>query len=141
MEDPIYERQQRAIEQLTGDAALTDNMSDEQAEQVLQWGTRAASWLAVQTAELDEAQAQAMLEPKLEALRRIVRRLDSLMGELPDAGQDEVAERLAKLFQPLADLPELTGDVPLELDELAGRLTEGSPDEALAILLTLLTGE
>src|SRR5690606_5062526 len=129
MEDPIYERQQQAIEQVTGDAELTDNLTDEQAAQVLQWGTRAASWVAVQTAELDEAQAWPVLEPKLEALRHIIRRLNKLMGDLPDAEPDEVAEKLAKLFQPLDEVPELTSEVPVDLDELADRITGVPPDE------------
>ncbi|HOA23121.1 MAG TPA: hypothetical protein PK801_11370 [Aggregatilineales bacterium] len=141
MEDPIYERQQQAIEQVTGDAALTDNLTDEQAEQVLQWGTRAASWVAVQTAELDEEQAWAVLEPKLEAIRHIIRRLNSLMSILSDAEPDEVAEKLARLFQPIGDVPELTIEIPADLNELADRITGIPPGEAFAVLLSLLTGE
>lgn len=134
-------RQQRAIEQVTGDVSLTDNMTDEQAARVLEWASRAANWIAVQTADMADADAEAYLQPRQEALRRVVRRLNKLLGELPDLGRDEIAEALARLFEPVASVPELGCQVPSDLDGLAARLESKTPDEALAIVLTILTGE
>lgn len=141
MDEPIEERRQQAIEQVTGDMSLTENLSDSQAEHMLSWATRSASWLAVQTAEMDEAEAAPYLEEKLAGLRKIIRRVNNLMGDLPDAAEDEVAEILEKVFRPVDDLPELGCQVPDDLDALATRLKEAEPDVALAFLLTILSGE
>lgn len=139
MDESMESRRQQAIEQVTGDVSLTENMTDKQAAKVLDWGTRAANWLTVQPIApevMDET-----LDDKLQALRRIIRRIDNLMEIMPGASQEEISELLAKIFEPLADLEELLCQVPPDLDELAARLEPMQPDEALSVILTILNGE
>lgn len=135
------QRRQRVMEQITADETLTDNLSDAMAVRLIQWGTALANWQLVQTTEMDDATADAYLETHMKALRTAIRRVNRLIGELPDAASDEIAEALARIFGPAAELPGTACQMPADLDALAARLEGMAPDAAMEVILAVLAGE
>jgi hypothetical protein len=135
------QRRQRVMEQITADVTLTDNLSDAMAGRLIQWGTALANWQLVQATEMDDATADAYLETHMKALRKAIRRVNRLIGELPGAAHDEIAEALAMIFGPAAKLPGTASQLPTDLDALATRLKGMTPDAATEVILAVLTGE
>lgn len=69
----ITARRQQAIDQLAGNESLLDMLETEAAEELLDWGIAMASSLVQATENLDDASAEAVLEPQLKAVRQAMR--------------------------------------------------------------------
>jgi hypothetical protein len=82
VDNQINQRAQLAAEQILDDASLTDEMSDPEASKVIEWAVSVARQLAEQTSGLDNAQAQQVLDEQVQNLRKVVRRINGLVGSL-----------------------------------------------------------
>lgn len=69
----IEERVQQAVEEITGNEALLEMLDTEAANELLEWGKSMVISLVRQTAELDDAAAEAQLEARLKAVRQVMR--------------------------------------------------------------------
>ena len=135
----VEERQKRALEQIITDSSLTDYLDDPEAARLIEWGAAATRWLVAQTDEMDDQQADAYLEPHLQTLRGVMRRVNRLVGELADMDADEMAERLGRIFEAVAGIPMPAEPVvPADTHELVQQLQQLSPEQALAVLLSAL---
>jgi hypothetical protein len=134
----IEDRIRRVVSQVTEDASLTEDMDDAPAMRLLDWGSSVARRLALLTVEMEDQQADEVLEPQLQSLRRTIRRVNKLVAMLPDAASDEVTEGLQRIFEAAAELPRVGEGAPVEVSELAGRLAAQSPDAVLDAVLAHL---
>ncbi len=135
----MEERQERALEQIVTDSSLTDYLDDPEAARLIEWGAAVTRWLVAQTAEMDDQQANAYLEPHLQALRGVMRRINRLIGELADMDADEMVERLSRIFEAITGIPMPAEPVvPADMHELAQQLQGLSPVQALTVLLPAL---
>jgi ABC-type transporter Mla subunit MlaD len=113
-------------------------MDDTPASRLLSWGSTMAKQVANRTAEMDETQAQEFLDVKMQDLRKVIRRINKLVGSLSDASPDEVAETLQKIMDAAAEVPALRVAMPDSVDNTAKRLQALPPEDALNQILSYL---
>lgn len=98
MTEALSERQQRAVERLSEDESLTEDLTDEPARALLKWASEQASALAGDAARSDEQVSEALKE-----LRKAVRAA-AASGETDGAKLvDQAATALAKAIKPAAE--------------------------------------
>jgi hypothetical protein len=134
------DRLKRAAEMILGDESLTDEMEDAPASRLLDWAVSAAHKLAEQTADMDEAQAQAFLDERAQDLRKVVRRVNKVMGARAGGG-DEISETLQKVMDAAAQVPGLSPQPPADLSSAAQQVQSQSAEEALNTILTYINKE
>ena len=71
--DNLERRIQRAAERILENASLTDDLDDDAAQVLLDWGVRCAEQIAEDTADLSDDLAEEAMYPRLRALRRLLR--------------------------------------------------------------------
>ncbi len=136
----VEERKQHAVEQLLTDPSLTDNLDDSEANRLMEWADGLASMLAMHTVEMGDEEAEEYLGPRMADLRKMLRGINKLGGNLPDADEDEVAEQLDTLFAQAAEMPGLRCNQPDDVRAYAKKLQDAQPDEAVGSLLATLSG-
>jgi len=94
------DRKRRLIEQILGDESLTDDLVDEAARLLLQWGTARLDEAFPPSGELSSDELSA----RTSRLRRMMRRINE------SAGQSS-AERQAQRVRMLLSRIEETGDI------------------------------
>ncbi len=136
----IEERARLAAEQVIGDSSLTDEMDDAEASALLDWAAGLARQAAAQTLELDDAAASEILAARMQDVRRLVRRINRLIGLLgADPSDEEVEEALRSVFESASAVPGLTVQLPMALADSA-RLMRGLPaPDALGRILSHFT--
>jgi hypothetical protein len=134
------DRLKRAAELILGDESLTDEMEDAPASRLLDWAVSAAHRLAEQTADMDETQAQAFLDERVQNLRKVVRRINKVMGTR-EGGGDEITETLQKVFDAAAEVPGLAPQPPADLSSAAQQVQSLPAEEALNTILTYVNKE
>jgi hypothetical protein len=135
------DRLQRAAEMILGDEGLTDEMQDAPASRLLDWAVSAAHRLAEQTADMDEAQAQAFLDERVQDLRRVVRRINKLMGAHANGAGDEIGDTLQKIIEAASQVPVLAPQPPTDLSSAAQQVQSLSAEEALTQILSYVNKE
>jgi hypothetical protein len=97
-QDIIRDRLRQVAEPLLTDAGLRDELNDEQAQQLLDWGMARLEETAVQTIRLPDEDAFVILELKETAVRLIMRLVNDLVAR-PGLQTDEdlVNTRLVRL--------------------------------------------
>lgn len=73
-------RSERALKQLTGNETLLDMLDTESATEMLNWGMAMTRRLVNETGTLDDAAADAVLEPRLKAIRQAARSIGNWAG-------------------------------------------------------------
>ncbi|MGE5377815.1 MAG: hypothetical protein ACM3XO_22370 [Bacteroidota bacterium] len=69
----IEARVQKAIEEITGNEALMEMLDTEAAAEMLEWGKSMVRSLVNETAGMDDEAAELALEPRLKAVRQLIR--------------------------------------------------------------------
>jgi hypothetical protein len=135
------DRRQQAVERILGDVSLTDYLDDMQGSRLLNWGAQLARWQVVQTAVMGAEQADAFIDERVQGVRKIIRRINRLVGELPDLAADEIAERLGPIFDAAAGLTGTQPRRPGDLNAYAVRLQAMEQGAALTSIMGVLEGE
>jgi uncharacterized protein (TIGR00730 family) len=127
-----------AIELITGDSSLTDDMDDDQASRLLTWGEQQARRLASKSAGIE---VEEELDTNLQNLRRVMRRINKLVGMLDFGEPEEMSSILSKIFEAAADVPAIKALPPDDLDEMVAQLKSLPRGEALEMIMSRLLGE
>ncbi len=127
-----------AIEFITGDSSLTDDMDDAQASRLLDWGAQHARRLASKSAGIE---VEEDLDTHLQNLRRVMRRINKLVGMMDFADPEEMSSTLSKIFEAAAEVPALKALPPEDLDEMVAQLTSIPRGDALEMIMSRLLGE
>lgn len=108
----LLRRTQMYAEQLMENSSLRDNLEDEQATQLLDWGLAQIKASAKKTAVLPEDDAQPVLEKDATAVRLIMQGINDLVGSV---GQpldfdiiDDTMTRVLKNLRWLTEAPPST---------------------------------
>lgn len=125
--DPIAARMQRATEAILEAENLTDGLQDAEAETLLNWGLARVEAEVKATAGLDNAAAAARIDAGVAAVRRVMRRINSLVAGRADVEDEELADGLRALVQAAPDLPSAFSADP----SLAAGLEAGSGGRAV----------
>ncbi|MBX3012158.1 MAG: hypothetical protein KF832_11660 [Caldilineaceae bacterium] len=71
--EALPQRTQQVVESLTDNEALTDNLEDEAAQALLDWGIALGKTVVQSTANLDDTAAEEAIAPGLKATRRLLK--------------------------------------------------------------------
>ncbi len=95
--DLLQRRTQRVAQSLLENESLTADLDDAQAQVLLDWALERAETIVQRTAGLGEAEAEEELGPRLRALRRLLRRVNQWLSGGDDMDQRTSAETLAQI--------------------------------------------
>jgi len=129
--DPIAARMQRATEAILEAENLTDGLQDAEAETLLNWGLARVEAEVKATAGWDDAAANARIDAGVAAVRRMMRRINSLVAARADVEDEELADGLRALVQAALDLPSAFGHRINPTATLAVGLEAGSEGRAV----------
>jgi hypothetical protein len=132
-------RLRRTAEILVDDIGLRSNLTDIQAERLLDWGLAHVQETAVNAAELTDEEALPLLEEQVSVVRRIMR----LVNRLMETSGDSVGEHDERLTQLLGNLTRLTGQEATatqlaSIDTFARTQPKADERSAFQILMELL---
>jgi hypothetical protein len=132
----LEERINRIASQVLGDASLTDEMDDVEARLLFDWAARAARRIAEQAEAMSDAEAERYLESAIPDLRKVLRRINKMVGMLASSSPDEAASALDKVFEAASSLPVLKADRPDSVRQIASGISRQSRKEALGQVLS-----
>jgi len=69
----IFKRTQKVVESLLDNESLAEHLETGPAQELLDWGFRLARHIVASTAGLDDVSAEATMQPRLRALRQMMR--------------------------------------------------------------------
>ena len=99
-------RKRLAIEILLESESLTDDLQDDEAEILLDWGLAQAEACALATQEIaNEEEARLALDQGVTTVRRAMRLVNDIVAERMDLGDGEMVEDLLRLVSLVKDLP------------------------------------
>jgi hypothetical protein len=99
-------RQRLAIEMILESESLTDDLQDDEAEILLDWGLAQAEACALATQQIaDEEEARPALDQGVTTVRRAMRLINDIVAERMDLGDGETVEELLRLVSLVKDLP------------------------------------
>jgi len=75
--EELTQRTQQVIESLTENEALTDNLDDAAADELLNWGIATGKTVVQSTVGLTDEAADAAMQPHLQATRRLLRSVNN----------------------------------------------------------------
>lgn len=102
MDESEKEAQLRqASERLYADSRLRDALTDEQAEQLLAWGFEQVEHGIEHTQTLPAAEATAVFERRLEAVRNALRLVNQIVAQLPEASEAQSRKYVTHLVDAL----------------------------------------
>jgi hypothetical protein len=125
----------RAAETILGDSALTDYLDDTEAIRLNEWGVSLAKEIAATALSMDTAQAETYLEENLKMVRRTMRKINRLVGDLGTLADDEVSEKLEDILESGEAIAGLSAARPGHLKSEAMVLARSSKADALTRLL------
>jgi uncharacterized protein (TIGR00730 family) len=141
----LEDRVQRAAERLLENSSLTDDLNDPEATQLLNWGLKVSRRLVEKTVEMDDEQAEEFLYSPQKNLRRVMRRINTLIAEAnaddPDDPGSAAAETLQGILEAVAEVPGLSAAGLLDLAQIADSIKTSTPDAGLSLILSQLTLE
>lgn len=120
----IRQRYRKAAEPLYENSSLRDELDDEQAQKLLDWGSRYLKKMANETAELDEEQAETIMETRAEQVSGVMRQVNRLTRAVTSGEQQELSEHLSALRRKMDALgkPSSLSDTVLEQKLTSGEL-------------------
>lgn len=124
-----------AVETLTGNSSLRDNLRDDQAQALLDWALARLAADLPQTAVLPPAAAETWLDDWLTAVTGIMRAVNRLT---PDLAQMDPAAAAAEIERLLGHLRQLAGSIDT-WPAIALLASPPSPDETFSQLLQLIS--
>lgn len=111
VQDKLEERIKLAVQSLLENESLTADLDDEAAQTLLDWGISCVRRIALDTADLNGEEAEALMAPRLRAVRRLMRCINTwLSAPSPEA-------RVGVLSSIPAQLAVIYGTETVPLDE------------------------
>ena len=99
-------RKRLAIEMILESESLTDDLQDDEAEILLDWGLAQAEAYALATQETaDEEEARLALDQGVTTIQRAMRLINDLVAERMELSDEEMVEELLRLVSLVSELP------------------------------------
>lgn len=135
-------RLRRAAGQLMEDSSLRSYLTDEQAQQLLEWGLAQVEQAAARTASLPDDDAMPVLEERVAAVRSTMQLVNRIVGAIGEAAGevDPVEDQMTRL---LKNLHWLTGRPPtmahlMRVVKFKRKVPELDSDSAFQLLMDLI---
>ncbi len=137
----LRRRTQPWAEQLMENSSLRDNLPDEQATQLLDWGLAQIKQTAVNNSRLPEADADPLLEKDATAVRLIMQGINDLIGGIGQPLEfDIIDDTMTRLLKNLRWLTsqKLTSEQLQSITDFNQAREAGDKEAAFAYLMKLL---
>jgi len=135
-------RRRLAIEMILESESLTDDLQDDEAEILLDWGLAQVEAYALATQDTaDKEEARLVLDQGVKTVRRVVRFINDLVAERIDLGDGEMVEELLRLVSMVRELPNLQAIASEEEEEEEILLKEEEDIERQAPGLEPISGD
>lgn len=108
-------RYRRAAERIMENSSLRDEMNDEQAQRVLDWGKEHLKKIVNETADLTDTDAENILEAQTERVSGIIKQVNQLTRAINNKDQQELADNYEALTRKLADIRKTSEDAELNV--------------------------
>lgn len=105
---------QKLQERLVSDSSLRDALTDDEAQQMLDWGLAQLRREVRRAAALPSPEARARLESQVGAVRQVMRRANRIVQEQPGATEGERRQHLLRFLEGLRD----AGAQTIQMDAL-----------------------
>jgi len=132
MPNDVEREKRRAAEMILESEALTDDLKDTAAKQLLDWSVAQAERLATERAEKD-------LDRALSSLRRVTKRINNLVADRAGLTDSEFATELDELFAAANELLGFRAQIEVATPPLLAersRLDEAAMVDRITLLLT-----
>jgi hypothetical protein len=116
--DQLDARRRLAIEMILESESLTDDLQDDEAEILLDWGLAQAEAYALTTQEIaKEEEARLAIDHGVATIRRAMRFINDLVAERIDLSDGEMVEKLLHLASLARELPHVQAIAGQEEEE------------------------
>lgn len=136
----VNRRYRRAAERLWENSSLRDELNDDQAKRMLDWGSAYLKDMVEETAGLPDEEAENILQTQTERVSEMMRQVNGLAKAVRNDDRQELLAQY-NLFTRKADelLPHIS-HTPLAIEKLLDSSRESS-DHIIDQLMSLLDGE
>lgn len=136
----IKRRYRRAAERIYENSSLRDELNDEQAKRLLDWGNSYLKKVADETAELADEDAETVLDEKTEQVSNVMRQVNQLTKSVAVGDSQEMSAQLRALRKGIDGLKDVSGDSSAELEQVTD-LSEAERSQVFESLMSVLDGE
>lgn len=136
----LRRRYRRAAERIYENSSLRDELNDEQAKRLLDWGNRYLKKVADKTAELADEDAEIVLDEQTEHVSSVMRQVNQLTKSVAAGDPQEMSDQLQALRKGIDGLKDVSGDSAVALDQMAV-LSEAERSQVFKSLMSVLEGE
>ena len=111
-------RYRRMAERLTENSSLRDELDDEKAKELLDWGSGYLKKVADKTADLPDETADNILETEADRVSAVMRQVNQLVRAINVQDPQQMVDSYTSLTQRLKELREKSEDMPETVEDL-----------------------
>ncbi|MFZ0545080.1 MAG: hypothetical protein WAM60_06565 [Candidatus Promineifilaceae bacterium] len=136
----ISRRYRRAAERLVENSSLRDELNDEQAKRLLDWGSSYLKKVVNKTADLADEDAENILEAQTERVSGVMRQVNRLTRAITSGDQPALAEHLKALKGHLDGLQNTADPNAIDVEQWLAS-SNGDRTQLFEALMALIDGE
>jgi hypothetical protein len=114
----IKNRQRRVVERLMENSSLRDELTDDQAQRLLDWGNDHLKKVAAETAGLGDEDADNILEAQTERVSGVMRQVNRVVETVNRGERQEAEDHLKALLENLDSLQNKTVESEADVEQL-----------------------
>lgn len=136
-------RLRKAAEQLYEDSRLRDSLTDDEAQKLLSWAYKQLEQTVDSIEAMPEEEAMPIVEGQRETVKKVVQRVNAIMGAFSREGEGKSHRSLASLVEVLDQegKPPTLDEASLEMELMAERESELDRDGLFRRLMDAITAE
>lgn len=136
----VRRRYKRAAERIYGNSSLRDELTDEQATRLLDWGNRYLKKAADETADLAGDEAENLLDKRTEQVSNVMRQVNQLTKSVAREEQQVMTDNLQALRKDLDSLLNDSDKVSPSVEQMSSLQGEDR-DQVFEKLMAMLAEE
>ena len=114
----IKSRQRRVVERLMENSSLRDELTDDQAQRLLDWGNARLKKVVTETADLADEDADNILEAQTERVSGVMRQVNRVVETVNRGERQEAEDHLKALLENLDSLQNKTVELEANVEQL-----------------------
>ncbi|MBN2002309.1 MAG: hypothetical protein JXA21_03035 [Anaerolineae bacterium] len=132
----LQSRLEATFERIAGDPGVTSDLLDDAARVLLNWAQEEVSRMVLETAEMDDDEADAVLAPKLQLLRKYLRRTAHVCAANAEPAES-LRQRLSSPEYSTEDNPDASKDESPQTETTPPQTEDTAPAKESCTLCNL----